>query len=47
MGRESKGCVKLEMSNYMTQMIANIIAHVAFGVAMRKEGKCLNTNLHL
>jgi hypothetical protein len=41
MGRESKGkwgCLKLEMSNYITQMIANIITHATFGVAMKKEG---------
>jgi hypothetical protein len=37
----------LEMSNYMTQMIANIITHATFGVAMKKEGECLDTNLHL
>jgi hypothetical protein len=49
MGRESKdngGCVKLEMSNYMTQMIVNIIAHATFGVTMKK-GECLDTNLDL
>jgi hypothetical protein len=44
---DSGGCVKLEMNNYMTQMIANIIAHATFGVAMKKEGECLDTNLHL
>jgi len=50
MGRESRdngGCVKLEMSNYMTQMIVNIFAHATFGVAMKKEKECLDTNLHL
>jgi hypothetical protein len=44
---DSGGCVKLEMSNYMTQMIINIIAHATCGVAMKKEGECLDTNLHL
>jgi len=31
---DNGGCVKLEMKNYMTQMIANIIACATFGVAM-------------
>jgi hypothetical protein len=44
---DSGGCVKLEMSNYMTQMIANIIAHATFEVVIKKEGECLDTNLHL
>jgi len=44
---DNGGCVKLEMSNYRTQMIANIIACATFGVAMKKERECLDTNLHL
>jgi hypothetical protein len=44
---DSGGCVKLEMSNYMTQMKATIIAHATFGVAMKREGEGLDTNLHL
>ncbi len=31
---DNGGCVNLEMKNYMTQMIVNIIARATFGVAM-------------
>jgi len=35
------------MNGYMKHVTTNIIVYIVFGVAMKKEGKCLNNNMHL
>jgi hypothetical protein len=43
--RDGGGCVELEMSNYMTQMIANMIAHATSRSSYEKRRKVFEHEL--